>query len=59
VVQLLQERLGNVFRIGVTGGYDGNFGNGTYNAVVEFQRQNGLGKDGVVGQNTWKKILGL
>lgn len=59
VVELLQERLGNVFRIGVTGGYDGNFGNGTYNAVVEFQRQNGMTKDGVVGQNTWKKVLGL
>ena len=59
VVKLMQERLGNVFRIGVTGGYDGDFGTGTYNAVVEFQRQNGLTKDGVVGQNTWKKILGL
>ena len=59
VVGLLQERLGNVYKIGVTGGYDCNFGTGTYNAVVEFQRQKGLTKDGCVGQNTWKKILGL
>ena len=59
VVGLLQERLGNAYKIGVTGGYDCNFGTGTYNAVVEFQRQKGLTKDGCVGQNTWKKILGL
>ena len=59
VVKLMQERLGNVYKIGVTGGYDGDFGTGTYNAVVEFQRQHGLTKDGVVGQKTWKKILGL
>lgn len=58
-VALLQERLGNVFRIGVVGGYDGSFGNGTYNAVVEFQKEHGLTMDGVVGQNTWRKILGL
>ena len=59
VVALMQERLGNTFGIGVVGGYDGNFGSGTYNAVVEFQRQKGLKQDGVVGQNSWRKLLGL
>lgn len=58
-VFLLQERLGNTFRIGVVGGFDGKFGTGTYNAVVEFQRQNGLIMDGIVGKNTWKKLLKL
>ena len=58
-VALLQERLGNTFRIGVSGGYDGIFGKGTYNAVVEFQRQKGLTMDGIVGRNTWKKLLKL
>lgn len=36
---------------------DGWFGSGTDKAVKAFQRQNGLVDDGVVGINTWKKIL--
>lgn len=35
---------------------DGNFGKHTYNAVVEFQRNNGLESDGIVGQKTWRKL---
>ncbi len=35
-----------------TGAVDGIFGRGTYNAVVRFQRQNGLAVDGQVGRKT-------
>lgn len=35
---------------------DGNFGKHTYNAVVAFQRNNGLEPDGIVGQQTWRKL---
>lgn len=35
-----------------TGEVDGNFGRGTYNAVVAFQRKNGLTVDGRVGSAT-------
>lgn len=34
------------------GAVDGVFGQGTYDAVVRFQRKNGLGADGVVGERT-------
>lgn len=59
VVKLLQERLGNTFRIGVAGGYDGIFGDGTKRAVMEFQKQKSLAIDGIVGENTWRRLLGL
>lgn len=38
-------------------GPDGIFGNGTYNAVVKFQRANKLSADGIVGKNTWKALF--
>lgn len=34
---------------------DGDFGNNTYNATIEWQRKNGLGADGIVGDKTWGK----
>lgn len=34
---------------------DGDFGDNTYNATVEWQNKNGLGADGIVGKNTWGK----
>lgn len=37
-------------------GADGNFGTGTYNAVLVFQRTNNLTPDGIVGQDTWKVL---
>ena len=32
---------------------DGDFGDNTYNATVDYQTKNGLGADGIVGKNTW------
>lgn len=57
VVELMQQRLGEEFKITVSGGYDGDFGSGTLAAVKIFQKQKGLEADGEVGQNTWKALL--
>lgn len=38
-------------------GADGIFGNGTYNAVIAFQKANGLSTDGIVGPKTWEKLF--
>lgn len=38
---------------------DGNFGVNTQRAVVDFQRKNNLTQDGIVGRNTWTKILNI
>lgn len=57
ITKLLQEKL---VKLGYnTNGIDGIFGNGTYNAVRQFQKDNKLSADGIVGQNTWRKLLGL
>jgi peptidoglycan hydrolase-like protein with peptidoglycan-binding domain len=37
---------------------DGIFGTKTLAAVRQFQQANGLTVDGIVGKNTWKKLLG-
>lgn len=55
ITKLLQEKL---TALGYnTNGVDGIFGNGTRNAVVKFQRDNGLSSDGIVGKNTWSKLI--
>lgn len=36
---------------------DGVFGNGTYSAVVAYQKSRGLDVDGVVGAQTWTQLL--
>ena len=57
ITKLLQERL---VSLGYnTNGVDGVFGNGTKNAVIKYQKSKGLSADGIVGRNTWKKLLGL
>ena len=38
-------------------GADSIFGNGTYNAVITFQKANGLSADGIVGPKTWEKLF--
>ena len=43
--------------VGVT--VDGKFGNKTKEAVLKWQKLMGLTADGVVGIDTWKKILGV
>lgn len=34
---------------------DGDFGDKTYNATIDYQTKNGLTVDGIVGKNTWTK----
>lgn len=54
ITRLIQERLNSVgFRLGT----DGIFGGGTEDAVKVFQRNRGLGADGIVGRNTWEWLL--
>lgn len=54
ITKLLQEKL---VKLGYnTNGVDGIFGSGTYTAVREFQKTRGITADGIVGQNTWRKL---
>lgn len=39
-----------------SGNIDGIFGNNTKNAVIRYQRSNGLSPDGIVGCNTWRSL---
>ena len=38
---------------------DGSYGPDTYNAVKKYQTDNKLSADGIVGKNTWRKLLQL
>lgn len=38
-------------------GVDGDFGNGTLNAVKAYQKANKLSADGIVGKDTWTALL--
>ena len=40
-------------------GADGDFGDSTEKAVIEYQDKHGLTRDGVVGPVTWSKLLGV
>lgn len=56
-VRVLQELLlGRGYDLG-TYGADGDFGATTYRQVAEFQVRNHLSADGIVGENTWRKLL--
>lgn len=60
ITKLLQERLSKDYKIGIgTSGADGVFGAATEAAVIEFQKQKNLTRDGIVGKNTWRALLGL
>ena len=41
-----------------TNGFDGIFGNGTENAVVQYQSDNGLVADGIAGPATFSSLCG-
>ena len=57
ITKLLQEKL---VSLGYnTNGVDGIFGSGTEKAVISFQKNNGLVTDGIVGKNTWGKIINI
>ncbi|CAM2077750.1 MAG: Peptidoglycan hydrolase [uncultured Clostridium sp.] len=59
ITKLVQEKLISLgYYLGEYGA-DSTFGTATYNAVVKFQKSNGLTPDGIVGQNTWRKLLNL
>lgn len=58
ITKLIQERLISL-GYNVSCGADGIFGNGTKQAVIQFQQDNGLSADGIVGRNTWRALLGL
>ena len=55
ITKLVQEKL---VSLGYnTNGVDGIFGSGTEKAIISFQKNNGLVGDGIVGKNTWEKLL--
>lgn len=39
-------------------GADGEIGQGTYNAAVAYQRACGLQQDGIIGAQTWARLIG-
>ena len=57
ITKLLQEKL---VSLGYnTNGIDGIFGSATKKAIISFQKSNGLVADGIVGQNTWRKLINI
>lgn len=57
ITKWIQNRLN---KLGFNCGFaDGIFGNMTANAIKSFQRKYGLVADGIIGINTWRKLLGL
>lgn len=57
ITKLLQEKL---VSLGYnTNGIDGIYGGATANAVKSYQRSKNLSSDGICGQATWRKLLGL
>ena len=53
-VKTLQKNLNTLIKAKLT--VDGEFGTATYNAVIKFQTKYKLTADGIVGENTQKKI---
>ena len=49
--------IGRGYSCGVCGA-DGEIGQDTYNAVVTFQRATGLQQDGIIGAQTWARLIG-
>ncbi|MGL5649191.1 MAG: peptidoglycan-binding protein [Clostridium sp.] len=59
IVKILQNRLMSIKYSCGESGADGIFGTGTENAVLKFQNEKGIGKDGIVGGKTWAKLLNV
>ena len=59
ITKLIQQRLISLGYSCGSAGADGKFGGDTKGAVRAFQKANGLAADGIVGKNTWKKLLGM
>ncbi|MBU5270136.1 peptidoglycan recognition protein family protein [Clostridium cochlearium] len=56
-VKIIQENLiENGYSVGSYGA-DGYFGTATFNAIKNFQRDNGLMVDGIVGISTWDRLF--
>lgn len=53
-VRYLQQKLTS--KLYPLGNIDGIFGNATQQAVMEFQQENGLSADGIVGPITWQAV---
>ena len=59
ITKLIQKRLLSLgYKLPKCGAY-GGFGDETVDAVKSFQNDKGLSADGIVGQNTWRKLLNL
>lgn len=56
-VKTLQKNLNTLIKAKLT--VDGEFGTATYNAVIKFQTKYKLTADGIVGENTQRKINSL
>lgn len=59
ITKLIQKRLLSLGYKLPKWGADGGFGSETVDAVKAFQADKGLSVDGIVGQNTWRKLLNL
>ena len=55
-LQRLLHTLG--YDLGSNNPFDGDFGSKTDTAVKAYQKKTGLYADGIVGEKTWKKLLG-
>lgn len=49
--------IGSGYSCGVCGA-DGEIGQDTYNAVIAFQRARSLQQDGIIGAQTWARLIG-
>ena len=57
IVQYVQQYLNSLgYECGTA---DSIFGTKTHNSVVLYQKRSGLIADGIIGKNTWKKLIGM
>lgn len=59
ITKIMQQRLIDLGYPCGSYGADGINGSKTQEAIKKFQRDKGLTVDGIVGKNTWRKLLGL